>query len=260
MTELNALAKKLAALTADDAAFVEGGGRVISQGGTPAPLSAILEEIDNTVLERTLTFALGATKLSCSVAGRRLRGIVEIEGDVPGADEIVGQIFSTEESKALDAAGSLLFELCDAAGKVWVTSGPSRPIGASSDVGISAAGLIERWHVDVDATPTPPMERFLLANAKKVTGFAHVIDGSVEEINGESEELLRIWDDQIADFRKRYKTLFAKQEGPMLICLDDVLEGKFGAALALIDEEACVFSYEPENLPVILRSWTQITA
>ena len=51
-----------------------------------------------------------------------------------------------------------------------------------------------------------------------------------------------------------------KHDGPMLICLDDVIDGELGAALALFEDEACVFSYQPDDLSAIIGSWSAITA
>lgn len=260
MTDLTALATKLSALIADDAAFAENGARIISQGAAPPALVAILNEVDNTVLERTLVFDLGEATISAVVAGRRMRGVVEMSGDVPGASDVVGEVLSREEPDTLKAAGALLTHLAEGAGTVTVRSEPIRPLGNSGDAGISASGLADVWGIDMDATPAPPMERFLSANAEAMTGLVHIIDDAVAETGGDSDVLQAIWDDQIADYRKRHAALKVKQDGPMLTCLDGAIAGDVGAALALVDNEVCLFSYDPAQLPGILGSWSAITA
>ncbi len=260
MTDLTALANKLSALTSDETVFADGGARVISQGGTPPPLVAILAEVDNTVLERTLVFGMGAATVSAVVAGRRMRGIVGIEGDVPGASDVIGQVFSREDPQLLENTSALLTALGEATGVVTVRSTPVQQLGSSGDAGISANGLADLWDVDMDATPPPPMERFLEANADKMVGLVHVNAGKVIETGGESDILQAMWDDQVPAFRKRFKTMHPQHEGPMLICLDDVIAGKLGAALALVEDEACMFSYKPDDLTAIIGSWGAITA
>lgn len=258
MTDITAIATKLAALIAEDTVFTDDGARVISQGGAPPAMVALLREVDNTVLERTLVFDFGGAQVSVVVAGRRLRGIVEVAGDVANADAIVGHPLSREDAGTVQAAGDMLISLCEAAGKVTVRSGPPRAIGSSGDAGISASGLTALWHVDVDTTPPPPMERFLTANAQTITGLVHARDGAVIGAAGDSDALQSIWDDQITAFRKRHKTMHARQDGPMLICLNDAIAGQTSAALALIDNEACIFSYDADQLPDVLRSWYTI--
>ncbi len=260
MTDRTAFAAKLNALIADDAVFADGGARVISQGGAPSVLAAILAEVDNTVLERTLVFGMGAVTVSAVVAGRRMRGIVDIDADVAGASDIVGQVLSRDEPDLLENTGALLTALGDAAGVVTVRSTPVQSLGSSGDAGISATGLAEIWDVDMDATPAPPMERFLAANADKLVGLIHINAGKIAEQGGESDVLKAMWEEQIPEFRKRFKALHPKHDGPMLICLDDAIEGELGAALALVDDEACMMSYKPGDLAAIIGSWTAITA
>ncbi len=260
MTDRTALATKLSALIADDAVFADGGARVISQGGSPPPLVAILTEVDNTVLERTLVFGMGESQVSAVVSGRRLRGIVDIEGNVPGAIDIVGQVLSRDDTQLLKATSAMLNALGDAAGVVTVRSMPAQPLGSSGEAGIGANVLADLWGVDMDATPAPPMERFLASHADKMVGLIHITGGKVTETGGDSDPLQTIWVDQIPEFRKRFKAMHPKHDGPMLVCLDHVISGELGAALALFEDEACVFSYDPDDLSAIIGSWASITA
>ncbi len=260
MNDLTALATKLAALIAEDAVFAPGGARVISQGGAPPAMVAILREVDDTVLERTLVFGLGDVTVSMVVAGRRLRGIVEVEGDAPGVDAVIDQVLTRDAPDVLKSAGKMLTTLADAATQITVRSTPVRPIGSSGDAGLSATGLAKEWGVDMDARPAPPMERFLAANTDAIRSMIYLEAGKVVEAVGDDAPLQAIWDEQIADFRKRHKALKAATEGPMLVCLDGALDGSAGAALAMIDDEACVFSYDEAALPTIVGSWSAITA
>lgn len=259
MTDLTALSTKLAALVAEDDVFTDGGARVISQAGEPAPLTAILREVDDTVLERTLVFGMGEADVHIVVAGRRLRGIVDVEGDAPGIEAVVGEVLSREEPETLEAVGSLLASMGEAASRITVRSTPARPIGSSGDAGISASGLADLWIVDMDATPAPAMERFLAANAEAMFGSLPVIGGKVGAGTGDADPLQAIWEDQVTDFRARHDKFRRDDDGPVMVCLDGAVGGSIGVAFALAGDDACLFSYAPDDLPAILSSWTAIT-
>jgi len=83
------LAKKLAALSADGETF-ENGLRVISDGTEPAILTAILSEVDMTVLPRKLTFAMDGSEITLVAGGRRLRGLVKASKDIKGVTGVLG--------------------------------------------------------------------------------------------------------------------------------------------------------------------------
>lgn len=254
MSEMTALANKLAALISDDEVFIAG-ARVISQGGAPPALAAILAEIDNTVLERTLVFGIDDVSVSMVVAGRRLRGIVDVSGNLPEAGNVVGQPLSREEPETLQAAGDLMALLCVAAARVTVRSLPPRPLGSSADAGISAAGLADLWQVDIDAKPAPPMERFLAANASSMTAYFHISGRDAPQMSGDATALQAIWDDQAEAFRKRHKALYPKQDGPMMVGLDGALASGEAVAMAIIGDDISVFSYQPDRIGAITTTW-----
>ncbi|MEJ6402971.1 hypothetical protein [Yoonia sp. 2307UL14-13] len=259
MTDLTALSTKLAALVAEDDVFTDDGARVISQAGEPAPLAAILREVDDTVLERTLVFGMGEADVHIVVAGRRLRGIVDVAGDAPGIEAVVGEVLSREEPETVQAVGSLLASMGEAAGRITVRSTPTRPIGSSGDAGISASGLADLWIVDMDATPAPAIDRFLTANAEAMLGVLTVTGGKVGNGTGDAAPLQAIWAGQVNDFRARHDKFRQGDDGPVIICLDNAIDGKIGVALALQGDDACLFSYAPDDLPAILSSWAAIT-
>lgn len=259
MSDITALANKLAALIVEDHVFVDG-ARVISQGGAPPALPAILGEIDDTVLERTLVFAIDDVSVSMAVSGRRLRGFTEISGDLPEVAEVAGKVLSREDRDTLRAAGDLMTLLSASAARVTVRSLPAQPLGSSADAGISALGLAEIWRVDMDAVPEPPMVRFLAANAASMTAHLYLVDGSVFETSGNTAALQNIWEDQAAAFRKEHKALSARQDGPMLVCLENAIRGKSAAAIAIAGGEICLFTYQADQIGAILKSWYAVTA
>ncbi|MEJ8561777.1 hypothetical protein QTO30_11470 [Yoonia sp. GPGPB17] len=67
MSEPNALAQKLAMLTSGDT-LDQSGARLVSVDGDPVPITAILREVDDTVLERFLAFSCGDTTIEVVAA------------------------------------------------------------------------------------------------------------------------------------------------------------------------------------------------
>lgn len=259
MTETTALAKKLAALTAEDVAFAADGERIISQAGTPPALAAILQAVDDTVLERTLVVKIGDAQVSLAVAGRRLRGILDVQGDLSAGSNVTGQVLSREEADHLTAVGTMLAAACEGEPVVTVRAEPIQPIGSNSDTGISASILADTWAANiVAAAPKGPMDLFLAENAGNMLSHIHVIKRKVVGSAGKSDVLKDTWKKQVGDFRKRYKALDPKQDVPALVALNDAVGGAQGMALAMHEDEACLFTFEHDQLPAMMQSWSTI--
>ena len=254
---MTALTDRLSALAAEDEVFVAG-ARVISEDGGPVALAAILREIDSTVLERTLVFGFGNATVSTIVAGRRLKGVLEVSGDVASADEVIGQPLSREEPQTIDIVGALMAQLCAAATRVTVRAQPIEPFGKGGDVGISATGLSDIWQVNLDAKPLPPLARFISANAGMMGAYLYVMDGSVVETSGDVAALQWIWESQVLAFRKRQNALSKKPAGTQLICFEGAAGPGTAIALALAGDDACLCSVAPDQITALTRSWQAI--
>ena len=255
MSEEDALAQKLAALIAS-VEIDDSGARVISVDGEPAPITAILREVDDTVLERCLAFDCGDTTITVVAAGRRLRGIVNV---TPQNDaEIIGQVISREEPEGVQAAFDLLQSLCADADKMTVRSLPSEPFGKGGERGISAKGLTELWGVTMDIIPKPPMDKFLSANAATFLSVLHVREGKVVSTSGDVKPLQQIWKSQVDDFRKAHAKMVRGEERAQFVCLESAFDDGTSAALALYENEIALVAYQGENFGKMQSSWQRI--
>ena len=255
MSEQSAILVKLASLTTKDDVF-KNGYRVI--GAELDPMIAILREIDDTVLERTLIFWIGDARVSAVVAGRRLRGIVEIDGDVPNADAVVGEVLSLETPDTMATVGTILADLATGDAKVTVASTPVKPLGTSADAGVTINALARSWGIDLDARPASALTRFLTANAAAISASLHITSDQDPCTTGDASVLEAIMDVQVTPFRKRHRSILGKTDGPMLICLDGAVDGQ-PLALAIADGEQCLINYDSDALSALLRSWNAIT-
>lgn len=252
MNDLADLAQKISALAAKDTVF-EAGARVISSGGAPNAIGAILNEIDDTILERDLEVSADGATINLIVSGRRLRGIAAAS---TGGEDVLGHVLSREEPEVVAAAFALLSEICGDAGRVTVRYLQPRPFGKGGERGISAKGLADLWQVDLDETPKPPMERFLSANGPTAIAMIHMSDGAVKSSAGDVTALQSILDTQVADFRE----LQSLGSGAQLICLEGALSDGTAAALAIHEADIALIAYQPENLGALHASWRAILA
>jgi hypothetical protein len=260
MSELTALAQKLAVLSAQEAVD-SSGARVISEGGSPAPLSAMLREIDDTVLERCLAFECGGNSIRIIAAGRRMRGILDVS---PTSDaDVIGQVLSREEPDLVQDAHDALQDLCGSAEKMTVRSLPPEPFGNGGERGISAVGLAELWNValaHVDSEPKPPMEQFLSVNAPAFSSLLHVCNGEIIATTGDVAALQKIWSTQVDAFRDAHKKTARGEEGAQLICLDSAFDDGNSAALAVYEDHIALMAYEAERFGAMQASWQRIFA
>ncbi|MFT6074470.1 MAG: hypothetical protein ACJAZ1_001386 [Yoonia sp.] len=257
MSDLNALVQKLNSLATNDDVF-DHGARVISQGGVPAPLNALLDVIDETVLERRLDFAAGDAVVSLIAAGRRLRGLVAVSPANDAAAALIGAPLSRQEPDLLDTAFAVLTETLGAATQLTVRSLPPEPFGTSGERGVTATGLAEIWRVNMHEAPLSPMARFLLANRAALSAVLHVSVGDVLTSQGDISELQSIWDTQVEAFLQSQESLPSHKDGPQLICLDGALERDAAAALVLSNEDVALLVYDPAQLSALQASWRSI--
>ncbi|EBA13759.1 hypothetical protein [Roseobacter sp. CCS2] len=255
MSELDALAQKLATLTARDS-IDPSGARLISVGGDPAPLTAMLREVDDTVLERSLVFECAGTTVTIVAAGRRLRGIVSVTPE--NNADIIGQVISREEPDGVQAALDLLQNLCGKADRMTVRSLPPQAFGKGGERGISAKGLSELWGVTMDTTPKPPMEQFLSQNAESFSSVLHVRKGEVIQTAGDFAALQAIWKDQVDAFRKAHAKTLRGEEGAQLVCLEGAFDDGSSAAVALYENEVALVAYKAECFGHMQSSWQRI--
>lgn len=255
MTDIAALAQKLQDFVGAEDVY-EDGARVVSDLGVPLPLFAMLDEIDNTILERTLVFSAGATSVEMIAAGRRLRGITAATS---GDGAIIGKTISRQEPDTLDMAQALLSSVFDDIDLVTVRAMPAAPFGESGERGVPAADLIEIWGVAAaDETPElggSPVARFLKMNASAFSAMLHVTDGEVIDSKGNVAALEKVWQDQASDFIEKQDAL-SKQSAPQkLISIDGVFENDASILMVVDGNDIALMAHDGDQLGKLHRTW-----
>ncbi len=144
-----------------------GGARVIAEAGNPSPLTALLREVNETILGRALRFETNlGTSLTLEAAGRRVLRLTEAVG-LPGAEGCLAAEALEDENK--DDLISLMQALAAPRSELRVTISARGVAGEGVSVGLPVALLADLLLVDLneavgpeaaaDAAPAQPEAR-----------------------------------------------------------------------------------------------------
>ena len=259
MSDIDDLTQKLAALAGGGDQY-ENGARVIAQGGVPSGMTALVQAVEDTVLERHLEIMTGSHLVTLVAAGRRLRGIAQVVPAKGGSAKLVGKPLSRDDAKGLDAAYALLSDLLNPAARLTLRSLPAAPFGQSGERGVTAAELSEFWQIDLNETPPPPMERFLLINETTFSAYLHIEGSEILSSDGDIAALQTVWQDQVEDFLATRAILPGHADGPQFLTLDGALGVERAVAIGLAGDEIALMIYEPGSEGVLHASWQAIFA
>ncbi|GAB4385782.1 MAG: hypothetical protein Kow0045_12210 [Albidovulum sp.] len=259
MIDERLVARKLATLGTASFVFRDG-GRVISNGLVPPPAAAILEEIDNTILKRRVTFRAGAERLTFVVAGRRLLALAAASEGLAGAAELVGEVLSHDDPGQMEAVGSLIALIAQDERPVLVEAVPTDEGGNRGNVGIPVERLAELMQIDL-AEPVLPMQMFLEACEGLYTaclfraGEAWI--GHAEE--AELLERLRdVAERQWERFREAYGRHVPAADTPRLVMLEGAAGGEDCLSAAWGYGEFALLVHGRDDLLDIHHHWRRI--
>ena len=252
MPDLAPLLARLTTLVAQPR-FTETGARVIGGRGALPSLTAILREIDATVLSRTLVFELAESRVTLLAAQRRLRGL----SSATKAGELEGKVLLPEDEEAISRLGTYLKGICAGDPVVTVRSLPAEDFGEQIDTGVTVAALARAWNIDIDVIVAPPVERFLAANANLIEAAIYCAPSGALREEGETGALKPLWEERMRPFREAHVAALPAGTAPMLVSLDD--EGQSRLALATAGAEASLFRHAEGDLDALLKSWLTIS-
>ena len=254
MMDKQTLAQKLASLSSDGESF-ENGYRVVSDGHEPPILTAILNEIDMTVLPRKLTFKMNTSEISFVAGGRRLRGLVQASKDIKGVVGVLGKSVSRDDPEILEGLHDIIGQFTSTAGQMTVVSDEPDAMGGQSDSGLTAQALAEMWDVELNAVPPTPMVAFTRICGELVTAWVVMSDGTDNKTGGDGAKLAALKSaiaDQWADFSKSVDQLTGETG---FVCLNDALGDAGSVAIIKGSEEAAVLCYNSENMAELHANW-----
>lgn len=143
----------VARLTALQAAaqVAPGGARVIAAVSDPSPIAALLREMNETILGRSLRFESGGgASLTLEVAGRRALRLTDASG-LPGAEACLAAGVLEDENK--DELIKLFQALAVPRSELRVTSLPMGQAGELVSVGLPVALLADLLLIELNGVP-----------------------------------------------------------------------------------------------------------
>lgn len=263
MIDKKALSQKLNALAEKDSTFVEG-ARVISNGETPSPMQAILYAVDESVLDRKLTFRVGEAYVTVVVAGRRLQGLIKASGNLDGALKVMGKILSHDDADLLAGVAKIMHQLVEQGGQVTVLSEETQKLGTQSDAGVGISVLSDSWGVEMSSVPPTPMSQFIINCGASVNASLVIAQGQIVRAKGDKaiqDRLEHIANDQWDSFSSALgKLRKADSAEPALVCLNGGLTDETSLAVARSDDEMSVFVFNSDQLTTVYSKWRETTA
>lgn len=251
------LAQKLAALSSEGESF-ENGVRVVSDGSEPPILTAILSEIDMTVLPRKLTFKMNDSEISFVAGGRRLRGLVKASKDIKGVIGVLGKPVSHEEPEILQGLQDIIGQFTSTAGQMTVVSDEPDAMGGQSDTGLTAQNLADMWDVELYAVPPTPMISFARSCGDLVTAWVVMTDESENKTGGDGAKLA-ILRSAISDQWENFSTSVGQlTHDAGFICLNNALGDAGSVAIVKTSQEAAILCYDSENMAELHKKWAEI--
>lgn len=260
MIDKSALLHKLNALAEKDSSFIAG-TRVISDGELPSPMQAILSAIDESVLDRKLTFNVADSYATVVVAGRRLQGLIKASGNLEGALKVMGKVLSHDDADLLAAVANIMHQLVDQGGQVTVVSEDTKKLGTQSDAGVGVSVLADAWAVEMSSVPPTPMSQFILNCGASVNASLVIAQGEIIRAKGDKaiqDRLQHIANDQWDNFSDALGALRKVDTAePALVCLNGGLTADTSVAVARNSEELSVFVFNSDQLTNVYSKWRE---
>lgn len=259
MIDERAVARKLSILGSEKPVYRDG-ARVISNGILPPPLSAVLDEIDNTVLKRRLTFRVGDSHLSFVVAGRRLMTLLSATADLDMVRPLVGQALSHDDEETFETVAAAIVSLAEREEPVLVESAHAEDGGVHTNIGIPVDRLTEVMGIDLADAPQP-MQLFIEACEPHYSAclfWAGDVWIGHSEDEDRLERLRQIADAQWDRFRDAYSRNGHSLDTSRLIILERALGEDGSVTAAWAQGEYAILAHDQDETAEIHRTWRRI--
>jgi len=250
------LRRKLAALARTDQ-MEPGGARVISRGGTPTPLQAILAEIDETILTRDLIFDFaGNGQLVLVVSGRRLLGVRRIDGlAMPAvAAQLAGQQIEGPDDPHLRALVGVLMPLDLLTDPVLITTLSAEWSGPETGTGVGVERLAEKLSVAYPFQPVTRMVQFRTLIEDNCVAVVQRLETGEEITEGPEDQLEWLFS-SVPTF---LSTVSPQEAMPKLASLGHHSDTNRMISVAFDGAEMLIWAHDPDLLGKFCVQWQSI--
>lgn len=240
-------------------------GRVLRGANADALLAAIVNEIDETILPRRLSFkADTGVTFHLAVANRRLQAMLAPAPE--SANPLENVALKDAEDENTSKLRDVLATTLDGATTLSVLSARQGSAGFPSDIGVPSNILARAWNIDtaesVETDPSKLMESFLFALGDIVIGWIQIEGEDVTAEQGDNAFIEEL-SEQAALFLDGYfakrDALLAQGSRGRAIGLGPV--GPDGTAVLFVDfdDTSAFIALPADKLGAIAAKWQNAT-
>lgn len=228
-------------------------------GSTAAQrLSALITEINETILPRRLAFQWGeGPGIQLAVANRRLQGVLAPSEDV--LQPHVGKPLSAPDDDVTEAVKTALLTVLEGATSITISAQHLGSDDLGSDAGVSAEALARQWGLAASAGPGDlsgkALPDFLSGLSGLATGWLSVEGEEVAGQDGAEADVARLGDTAaylLDAYLNRKDSLFGAEEMPRCFAVAGAEEGVFFGDTG---SQTVFVLTKPEDLVRVVALW-----
>lgn len=188
----------------DERRLAESAGKLASAGRAQAgprelamkgnsPLPAILREIDETLLPRSLEFRRADGRVRLTAGNRRLVSVTGVRAGSDVEDSLIGQELTRPGADVLGLLRDLLVSALSRPGVLTVTAEQLSDGAPAFSAGVTATSLASAWKIDLykstddgEKTPASPFDGFLDAAKSNAIGWVRLQSATPTESGGDA--------------------------------------------------------------------------
>ena len=285
MTKSETLLKRITRI-ADAGTTYKQGRRVLTEGGSTAILPALLQEIDETILARELTFYSDTGNSITLVAkGRRLWRICAAnpKNMIPKGAELLAVNLSDSNQDEMRALAKLMHKFAETAKTLSVSIAETEPDSDYSAMGLSVRILRETWGVsaevsaevstglaavsaqddkpkDAAAKPEGPasLQDFVDGLSNAILASVVMAEDALVSSSGSDKQTKLLQDlikEHLEAMDAEFKKLRKKASPKSLITVNR--DDKYFIISARLENQAALIVCKPEKMPDIVSAWQQ---
>jgi len=261
---------------ADAGTTYKQGRRVLTEGGSTAILPALLQEIDETILARELTFHSDTGNSITLVAkGRRLWRIcaAKPKNMIPKGAELIAVNLSDNNTDEMRALTKLMHKFAETAKSLSVSIAETEPDSDYSAMGLSVRILRNTWEIsaDISATDDGPkdapatadspesLHEFVAGLSSEILASAVMADDTLISSSGSDKQIKLLQDlmkQHLGAMDAEFKKLRNKASPHSLIILNR--DNKYFIISARMKNQTALIVCKPEKMPTIVSAWQQL--
>lgn len=268
MSDFARLEDKLAKLSQRER--VAGEGRRLRGASPEARLAALVDEIDETILPRRLSFAVeGGATVHLAVANRRLQALVGPAPDLPQGDHkgVVDQPLQDAGDAGVADLKDLLLSVFKGEGAVSIHS--ARPTGGGfpSDVGVPSNILARAWAVseveDTQLSPDEILTKFLKGLGDDALAWLKIQGENVTDQGGDTGAAEALGEQAalfLDGYFGKFEALFPNEAGACATLIAPVKRDGAAALFVEIGDVSAFVAARAGRAVAVAGRWQKLTA